>query len=269
MLNKIFKKNKNIVIGAVHFPPLLGYQKFPGFKIAYDNALKDIKAFEKGGADAIILENNYDIPHKVKVDPEIIASMTYLISMLKTQTKLPLGISVLWNDYQTALAIAKILDLKFIRVPVFVDKVKTSIGIIQGNAKDVVAYRKKINAENIQIFADIQVKHCTLLNKRPLSSAAREAISKKADALIVTGSWTGDAPDEKMVRELRNKIKNFPILIGSGTDHKNISGLFQYANGTIVSTSLKSGSAKSGEINVKGYGQRIDIKKVKKILTKI
>ena len=99
MLNKIFKKKNNIVIGAVHFPPLLGYDKFPGFKVAYTNALKDIKAFEKGGADAIILENNYDIPHKVNVDCTISASMTYLISQLKKHTALPIGISVLWNDY--------------------------------------------------------------------------------------------------------------------------------------------------------------------------
>ncbi len=269
MLNKIFKKKNNIIIGAVHFPPLLGYDKFPGFKIAYINALKDIKAFEKGGADAIILENNYDIPHKVKVDCTVSASMTYLISQLKKHTKLPIGISVLWNDYQTALTIAKILDLQFIRVPVFVDEVKTSIGVITGEAKKVIAFRKEIKANKVQVFTDIQVKHCELLNKRPLAEAAREAMDKGADALIVTGNWTGDAPDQNMISDLRKEIKDFPILIGSGTDVQNAKGLFKSANGAIVSTSLKSGSVKAGEINVKGYGQRIDIKKVKKLLANI
>ena len=110
-LKKIFKKDKNIIIGAIHFPPLLGYADFPGFKIALDNALKDLKAFEKGGADAVIIENNYDIPHKAFVDPSVVASLTYLGEKIKQATKLPTGISVLWNDYCTALSIAKTLGL--------------------------------------------------------------------------------------------------------------------------------------------------------------
>lgn len=62
--NKIFKKKKKVIIGAVHFPPLLGYPGFPGFDVALKNAIFDLKAFEKGGVDGIIFENNYDIPHK-------------------------------------------------------------------------------------------------------------------------------------------------------------------------------------------------------------
>ncbi|MCG2809135.1 MAG: phosphorybosylanthranilate isomerase, partial [Candidatus Portnoybacteria bacterium] len=129
-LKKIFKKDKNIIIGAIHFPPLLGYVDFPGLKIALNNALKDLTAFEKGGVDGIIFENNYDIPHKIFADSSVVASMTYLGEQIKKAIKLPLGISVLWNDYYTALSIAKILNLQFIRIPVFVDNVKTDYGII-------------------------------------------------------------------------------------------------------------------------------------------
>src|SRR3989344_9477337 len=152
-LKTIFKKNRNIVIGAIHFPPLLGYPDFPGFTTALKNALHDLRAFERGGVTGIIIENNYDSPHLELVTPEVVASLTYLGEKIKATTKLPMGINVLWNDYRTGLAIAKILGLAFIRVPVFIDRVKASCGIIQQQPEKVIAFRKQIQAEKIAIFS--------------------------------------------------------------------------------------------------------------------
>jgi membrane complex biogenesis BtpA family protein len=265
-LNKIFKKDKNILIGAIHFPPLLGYKDFPGFDVAFKNALLDLKSFDRGGVDAVIFENNYDIPHKAFVDSAVMGSMLFLIQKLKKQTSLPIGISVLWNDYKTALFIAKSLGLQFIRIPVFVDKVKTQCGIIDGNAQDVINFRKSINAEQIAIFTDIHVKHSLLLSKHNFVASAKLAIKNKSDGLIVTGNWTGDAPDIQSMDNLRKHIGSFPMIIGSGLDDRNAARLFSIAHAAIVSTSVKSGKGKRGEINVKSYDQRIDIEKVKKLV---
>lgn len=264
-LKKIFKKDKNVIIGALHFPPLLGYPNSPGLKVALKNALADLKEFENGGADGVIFENNYDIPHKEFVDPSVVASMTYLGEKLKSATKLPLGISVLWNDYKTALSIAKILNLQFIRIPVFVDKVKNDYGVIKGKSKKIIEYRKSIGAENVAIFTDIHVKHAKLLSKYSILYSAKLAIQKGSDGLIVTGKWTGQSPNLEDLNKARMVVGDFPILIGSGTDENNISELFQYANGAIVSTSLKKGGNKK-ETNMKSYSQRISKMKIKKLL---
>src|SRR3989338_4736296 len=97
-LAKVFRKNKNIIIGAIHLPPLLSYKDFPGLNIALKNALADLKAFESGGVDGVIFENNYDIPHKIFVSAPIISSMTFVGEKLRKATRLPLGVSTLWND---------------------------------------------------------------------------------------------------------------------------------------------------------------------------
>lgn len=264
-IQNIFHKRQHIVIGAIHFPPLLGFSEFPGFDVARENALKDLKAFEKGGVDAIIFENNYDIPHTEFVGPEIITSMLTLGEEIKRATSLPVGISVLWNDYKTALSISKILNLQFIRIPVFVDTVKTSYGTIEGNAKQVVRFRKQIKAEGVALFTDIHVKHAELLSKHTITESAEIAIENGSDGLIVTGKWTGDAPDIGEIKLVRDAISDFPIICGSGVDNTNIHNLFQYANGAIVSTSLKEGATKEAEVNVKGYEQRIDETKVKEL----
>ena len=47
------------VIGALHFPPLLGYSGHPGLDVCTRLALRDVRALERGGVGAVIIENNY------------------------------------------------------------------------------------------------------------------------------------------------------------------------------------------------------------------
>lgn len=269
IIKTIFKKENKIIIGALHFPPLLGYIDFPGFKVCIKNAIEDLKAFEKGGVDGIIFENNYDIPHKCFVEKSTLDSMLSLGREIKKRTRLPLGVNVLWNDFYSSLTIAKKLKLQFIRVPVFVDKVKTDCGIITGQAKKLIAFRKSINAENVAILTDIHVKHSILLSQKDIVISAKRAIRNHSDAIIITGKWTGEKPDIEELKTIRKHIPDFPVFIGSGTDKDNIGELSQYANGFIVSTSLKKGKAKKGEINVKNFTQRIDRVKVRKLINTI
>ncbi len=154
MVKKLFGIDKPI-IGALHFTPLLGFSGFNGFEDILKAAVSDAKAFESGGIDAIIIENNYDLPHRIMVEPETVASMTYLGSEIKKKTKLRLGVSVLWNDYRAAFAIAKVIGAEFIRVPAFVDDAKTDFGTAIAEPEKVKDCRKRLSAEHVQIFADL------------------------------------------------------------------------------------------------------------------
>jgi membrane complex biogenesis BtpA family protein len=266
---QIFGKERDVIIGAIHFPPLPGYSEFPGLDIALNNALADLKAFEIGGVDAVIVENNYDIPHKTFVDPEVADALEYLSKMMSAATNLPVGISVLWNDYKTALAISKKIGLKFIRIPVFVDKVETNYGVMSPKADEAIAFRKEIEAENVDLFTDIHVKHSKILSPYTIVESAKMAIKKGSDALIITGKWTGDVPDLAKIRQVREAVGEFPIVCGSGVDNTNIVNLFNVANGAIVSTSVKDGDNDANKVNVKAYEQRINQLKVKTLVNQI
>lgn len=265
-LSKIFKKNKNIIIGAIHLPPLLSYPEFPGLKVATENAKKDLEAFTYGGADAVIYENNYDIPHQPFVNNSVAISMALAGEEIRKFSRIPMGVNTLWNDFYTSLSLAKLLNLKFIRIPVFVDKVKTDCGIISGEAKKVLDFRKNIGASDIALFTDIHVKHSKLLSRHSLVESAKLAIKGGSDAIIITGNWTGQAPNLDDLKKVRKAVGNFLILIGSGLNQDNAKGIFKIANGAIVSTSLKAGSNKKQEVNVKNYTQRIDKKRVRKLV---
>jgi predicted TIM-barrel enzyme len=62
-----------------------------------------------------------------------------------------------------------------------------------------------------------------------------------ADALIVSGRMTGDAPDIGKVREARALSADRPLLIGSGADERNIGAFMAVADGVIVGSSVKAG----------------------------
>lgn len=264
-MNRVFGKDRNIIIGALHFPPLLGFPDFSGYDIALKNALIDLRAFEEGGVDAVFLENNYGLsPEKISTPAAI--AFSYLIGEIRSGTKLRLGASVLWNDYETAFALAATHDLSFVRIPVFVDTIKTYCGVIEGNPAHVAQVRRELGVEHVAIFADIHVKHAELLSKHSITESARLAIDSGANAVILTGKWTGDQPDMREMREVRGAIGNAPIFVGSGANRENVHELLSVANGVIVSTALKEGDAKSGERNVKGYEQRVSVEKVREFV---
>ena len=250
-------------MGMVHLGPLLGYPNSPPIEEIINNAIQDARIFQDAGYDAILVENNYDLPHEIFVSSGTAVSMGKCIAELKKVVTIPIGVCVLWNDYKTALSLAKLYELQFIRIAVFVDHVRTDFGEIFPCSKQLNEYKKLVGADNVLIFTDIQVKHSTLLNLRPISESALEAIEQKSDGLIITGRWTGDAPVLDQIQSVRGAVKDFPILIGSGTDESNLSLLLKYANGIIVGTSVKTGETKdkTQERNLKPYSYRIDKQK--------
>lgn len=236
-VKKLFKNKKPFVIGMVHCAPLLGYEYSPGIKEVEKKFMHDLKALIDGGVDAIMIENNYDVPHYEKAKLSTIPHLTELCLKARKLTKKPLGLCVLWNDYEAALSIAKIAGFNFVRIPAFIDRVKTDYGIFDAKADECFQFRKRINAENILIFSDVQVKHAKHLIKRPLKDAIREAEVKKTDAVIITGKWTGNPPTIKDVEEAKNSVKNIPIILGSGITLENVK---KYSvNGLIIGSHFK------------------------------
>ncbi len=269
-INKIFKNNK-FIIGMVHLAPSLGFRNSPPIQEVINNAVYDAKVFEDSGYDAVLVENNYDLPHEINVSAGTAISMGKCISELKKVIKIPIGVCVLWNDYKAALSLAKLYDLQFIRIAVFVDYVETDFGKIEACHKELNEYKTLIGAADVLVFTDIQVKHSRLLNERPVGESAHEAVENGSDGIIVTGKWTGDAPELEKVKNVRESINDFPVIIGSGVDVNNVELLIQVADGVIVGTSVKEGNPKEKEVerNLKPHSYRINKQKAQSLQKKL
>ena len=111
------------------------------------------------------------------------------------------------------------------------------------------------------MLADIQVKYAQMLAPRALAESARAARETGADAIVVTGTRTGEPPSPDDVRRAHARAPaSCPVLIGSGLDAANARALLGVADGAIVGTSLMSdGRATSRAGGRAGRGARVKI----------
>ena len=230
------------VIGMLHALPLPGSPYFSGDFAAVRHALiRDAEALVAGGVDGLMLENFGDSPFfPGSVHPITIAAMTSLGCDLKRRFEIPLGINVLRNDGQSALAVAVACGASFIRVNVLCGARVADQGVIQGIAHHLLRDRTNLRATAIQIWADVDVKHSAALAERRLEDEVHDLIERgKADAVIVSGSATGRPVDLDTIRAVKEAAGSTPVLIGSGVTAQSIDELLPYANGAIVGSSLK------------------------------
>ena len=154
-------------------------------------------------------------------------------------------------------------------MPVFVDSVQTQYDRVLAEPEKVISFRKKIGASGIALFTDIRVKHAKMLENKTLAQSAKQAIERGSDGIIITGKWTGDAPNLFDLKEAKETVgKDFPLLIGSGADKDNVESLLEYADAIVVGTSLKTGElrGKEEEINLKPWQEKISLEKTKEFM---
>lgn len=203
-------------------------------------AAEDARAIAAGGADAIIVENIGDAPFAAgQVDHFTVASLTRAaMAIREAAPDLPLGINVLRNDARAAMAIAVATDASFIRVNVLTGVMVTDQGVIQGEARDLLLDRNRLGAD-IKIAADVLVKHAVPLGSPNLRDVARDTFNRGgADALIVTGSGTGQPLDLKELERVHRVVPQAPIWAGSGMTPSLASGARQFVDAMIVGTWL-------------------------------
>lgn len=233
-------RTRRPIIGMISLPPLPGCAGAPPLPDVIAAALADLEALQRGGADGVLVENDFDRPHQLTVGPEIVAAMTRVTDAVVGRAAVPVGVQVLLNDWRASIAVAAASQAHFVRLDFFVDRVRIAAGVIEPEPEAVLVYRAALGAAHLAIFADIQVKYSTLLEEgKPLARSALQAAEHGADAVVVTGSATGVAPAAEDLAAAR--AGGIPVLIGSGLTGANAPALLPHADGAIVGTALRSG----------------------------
>ena len=215
------------------------------------HALRDAEALARGGVNAVIFENFGDVPFLTgPVPPEAIAAMAVVIDRVAKSIDVPFGVNVLRNDPIAALGLAYATGGEFIRVNVHTGVMVTDQGIIEGGAAETVRRRSGLGAD-VKLLADVLVKHAVPLGEQDIRDAAKAAVQRGlADALIVTGPFTGEEADMSDVRVVKEAApEGTPVLVGSGVTEGNIGAYLEWADGVIVGTSVKVGGEVSNPVD--------------------
>ncbi len=242
------------IIGVIHLPALPGSGNSPGLGEILKKAHRDFSAFEHGGVDGVLVVNDEDEPRRLKAGPETVSTLTRVTRELVLASSGPnIGAQILLNDPEASLATAHMAGASFIRTDYFVDPMeRPEFGPMEINSGRLLEYRASIGARDVLILADIQVKYAQMIDTRPLAESAAQATECAADAIIVTGSVTGEPPPVAAIVEAKQGAGHCPVLVGSGLDASNAAELLRAADGAIVGTSLRNGAyvdaSKVGEL---------------------
>jgi uncharacterized protein len=233
------------IIGCLHLMALPGAPRYGGsMSVIYDKAIEEAGILLECGIDGLIIENFRDTPYYPKRVPvETAAALSAVARDLKRHVACPIGLNVLRNDGEAALAIATAVGASFIRVNIHCGAVVSEQGIIEGAAHETLRLRSALRS-GVLIFADIAVKHARPLVDRGLVTETKDVIERGcADAVIVSGERTGSETPAKVVQEVR-RATEAPLIIGSGATPENIGAIFSSVNGMIVGSYFKtSGNA--------------------------
>ncbi len=242
------------IIGMVHLWPLPGAPGYSGYGIEaiLDHARRDAEALLEGGVNGLIVENMWDLPYYVATDVQLEAVTAQAVAAraIADMADVPVGVNVIHNGWQAELAIAVAAGLDFIRVCILTGARLWDTGDLdRGCAADLLRRRKELGAEHLKLFADVDKKHSVPFPGLDLETHIEWTEFYRADALIVSGRMTGDAPPLDKVRRAK-KAATRPILMGSGTTADNIADFLQVADGAIVGSSLKVDGVAENPVDV-------------------
>ena len=241
-LEEMFGVEKPI-IGMVHLWPLPGAPGYTGYGMDHiiAQALRDAQVLVENGVDGLIVENMWDLPYYVGTDTPLVTMTCQAVAARKVieAVSVPVGINVVHNGGVVELAIAVAAGADFIRVCLLTGARLWDTGEVdRGCAADLLRQRKALQAEHIKLFADVDKKHSIPFPGLDLETHIEWTEFYLADALIVSGSMTGQAPDLDYVRRAKRAARR-PVLLGSGTTAENIAAFLEYADGAIVGSWLK------------------------------
>ena len=239
MLEKIFSMPKPI-IGMIHLKPLPGSPNYDpavyDMKKIIEFAVEEAKILEEAGINGLQIENYWDEPFLKgeKIGYETCTSMTAAACAIAQNVNIPIGINVHMN------------------------------GLTEGVGGELARYRRMLDAKDVQMFCDVNVKHGShyIVHDRTVGELAYDAQEQGADSIIITGFSTGVAPTREKVAKARKNIK-IPVLLGSGINIQNAQELLSVSDGAIIGSAFKT----DGDMKKKMSFQRARdfIKEVEKL----
>jgi membrane complex biogenesis BtpA family protein len=244
---QFFSRLNKPVIGMIHLRPLPGSAAYVdgGSGPALEQALADGRLLDAAGVDAILMQNTGDLPASSDGGPETIAYMTAIGTLLRQELKTPLGVNILANGTESALAVAAAIGAAFVRIKVYVGAVVSIGGIIQGSAQRARDFVSRVDARTIEIAADVYDRTSRPLGDMPIEDVAHYAsFHGAANALVVTGASVDESIDR--LRRVKATVKSVPLYAGGGTTKDNIHQFMAVCDGVIVGNAVKTGQEFQG-----------------------
>lgn len=241
LLHDLFGVSKPI-IAMVHLLALPGrpqHDRAAGLTPIIDAAARDVQVLQEAGVDGLLFCNEADLPYQLTVGPAAVAAMAAVIGELKREISRPFGVNLVWDPI-ASLAVARATGARFIR-EVITGVYESDLGLMRPDFGAIGAYRADIGAQSVALFANITPEFASSIGHRTIEERARSAVYLGADALLVSGSITGEPTDLTQLCQAKAAVPGIAVLANTGVTADTVGDVLARADGAIVGTALKAG----------------------------
>lgn len=146
------------------------------------------------------------------------------------------GLNLPSDDPEASIAIAHATGAAFVRLKVWIGVMRRAEGTLDGCANAALAYRQRLRAGNVAIWADVHDRTGTPVWPVLWRDGVLEARKAGATTLVVTGS--DPAATVTMLDEARELAPDVGLVVGGGATPETIGAFMPSAAAVIVGTYL-------------------------------
>lgn len=209
---------------------VVAYVNQTGQSPLLDEAFADLEASFEGGADAVVLINEWSSLKELE---------STMSSVRKRYPHVPLGVNYLGDEndgygFKDSFRLARDYALQIVWTDFSgVDLIQEKPGI---NLHDIEAERPN----SVFYCSGVHMKYSTLLNpNKPIEQSVLQAMGW-VDGVILTGPKTGVAADPEKMHRARSVMGHYPLGVASGVSSQNVQMIRDYVDFYLVASSLQN-----------------------------
>ncbi len=239
-IKEVFGTNQPM-IALLHLHALPGDPDFPRGGCIDDVikiARKDLHALQDGGVDGILISNEFSLPYLDKIEPVTVASMAYIIGVLRDEITVPFGVHVI-ADADATLELAAAVKAQFVR-SVFSGAYASEVGIREKNVAVTLRRKKELELDDLLMFYMINAESDGDLSMRDIATIAKNVQFKcHPTAMCVSGIQAGHGVDKELLDIVKGAVPGVPVYANTGCNAKTIAEKLEYIDGGFVGTTFK------------------------------
>lgn len=227
--------SKKPIIAMLHL-------KGSGGQDILERMIREANLYYENGVDAVMVENYFGGAEDCE------AGLRWLARSFPDKLY---GVNIL-GDYERAFKLATEYGGRFVQI----DSV---CGHLPPEQDKIYADKLMERAEGrtFDILGGLRFKYQPILSGRSLKEDA-DLASQRCDAVVTTGSGTGeDSPTEKLM-EFREVLGTKPLIVGAGVTSETVAEKLQYSDGVIIGSWLKEGHNAYAEVSRKYVKEFMD-----------
>lgn len=249
MFKEARDQNKKLVFGLVHLRPMPGTPFYTDgdLEASIEKAVKDAKALENGGASGCLIQTVDKVyPSTDDTDYVRVACMSVVANEVKRAVgpDFKVGVQIMWNCITPSLAVAKSVNADFTRCTALVGTTESPYGMVQADPLKVLEYRRKIEAEGVELIAEVGGYHRPHFvegyDRDLLLGFVRSANTLGVHAVEIMHK--DEEINNKMAQDIRAAFPNMPIVLGGGTNVSNVRSRLAHADAALVGSCFQDGN---------------------------